>query len=39
MEQKVLQLNFSRPGDEFLQREEEVKLGIKGRVDWEWIYR
>jgi hypothetical protein len=37
--QKVLKLNFSRPGDEFLQREEEVKLGIPGQVDWEWIYR
>ena len=39
MEQKVLRLNYSRPGDEYLQREEEIKLGIKGQVDWEWIYR
>jgi len=39
MVQKVLKLNFSRPGDEFLQREEEVKLGIPGQVDWQWIYR
>lgn len=39
MEQKVLRLNFSRLGDEYLQREEEIKLGIQGQLDWEWVYR
>ena len=37
--QKVLKINFSRPGDEYLQRETEIHLGLKGQVDWEWIYR
>ncbi len=43
---KTLKLNFSRHGDEFEQREEEIRLGIDDRapgippqVDYEWIYR
>lgn len=43
---KTLKLNFSRHGDEFDQREEEIRLGIDGRapgvspqVDYEWVYR
>jgi len=43
---KTLKLNFTRHGDEFDQREEEIRLGIDGRasgvdpqVDYEWIYR
>ena len=43
---KTLKLNFTRHGDEFDQREEEVELGIDGRaagvspqVDYEWVYR
>ena len=39
MEQKVLKLNYSRPGDEYLQREDEIKFGIPGQVDWKWLYR
>ena len=30
---------FTRRGDEFNQREEEIRYGIKGKVDYEWIYR
>ncbi|REJ97195.1 MAG: hypothetical protein DWQ35_03015 [Planctomycetota bacterium] len=43
---KTLKLNFSRTGDEFDQREEEIHLGIDGRapgidaqVDYEWVDR
>lgn len=43
---KTLKLNFSRHGDEFDQREEEIRLGIDAaaagpgpQVDYEWVYR
>jgi hypothetical protein len=36
---KTLQLNFYRPGDEFDAREEEIKLGVKGHPEWQWLYR
>jgi hypothetical protein len=36
---KALKLNFWRPGDEYLEHEEEIRYGIPGRVDYEWVYR
>jgi hypothetical protein len=39
MVRKVLKLNFWRPGDEFDQNEREIRLGIPGEVDSEWIWR
>jgi len=36
---KTLRLNFWRPGDEFNLREEEIRYGIPGEVDYEWVYR
>lgn len=36
---KMLQLNFWRPGDEFLEHESEIRLGIPGEVDYTWAYR
>ena len=36
---KVLQLNFWRPGDQYFEHEEEIRYGIPGGVDYEWVYR
>jgi hypothetical protein len=36
---KTLKLNFWRPGDEYFETEEEIRYGIPGRVDYEWVYR
>ena len=36
---KTLKLNFWKPGDPFLEHEEEVRYGIPGEVDYEWLYR
>ncbi len=36
---KTLKLNFWRPGDQYFENEEEIRYGIPGRVDYEWIYR
>ena len=36
---KTLRLNFWRPGDEYFQREDEIRFGIPGQVDYEWVYR
>jgi hypothetical protein len=36
---KMLQLNFWRPGDEFLEHEGEIRLGLPGEVDYTWAYR
>lgn len=36
---KTLQLNFYRPGDEFDAREEEIKLGVAGHPESQWLYR
>lgn len=36
---KTLKLNFWRPGDEFYEREDEIRFGIPGQVDYEWVYR
>ena len=35
---KTLQLNFSRPGDEFRQRQAEIQLGIPGKPGWDWVF-
>jgi hypothetical protein len=36
---KMLQLNFWRPGDEYLEHEGEIQLGFPGEVDYTWAYR
>jgi hypothetical protein len=36
---KTLQLNFWRPGDDYHEHEREVRFGIPGEVDYQWIYR
>ena len=36
---KTLRLNFWRPGDEFLEDQQEIHFGIPGKVDYEWVYR
>lgn len=37
--QKTLQINFWRPGDAFHEREDEIRLGAPGDVDYRWFYR
>ena len=36
---KHLKLNFWRPGDEFDQHEKEIRYGIPGELDYQWVYR
>lgn len=36
---KMLQLNFWRPGDEYLEHEGEIRLGAPDEVDYAWAYR
>lgn len=36
---KTLKLNFWRPGDEFSPKEREIRYGIPGELDYEWVYR
>ncbi|MEN6457605.1 MAG: hypothetical protein ABFC63_01635 [Thermoguttaceae bacterium] len=36
---KTLKLNFWRPADEFYEHEEEIRYGVPGGVDYEWVYR
>ena len=36
---KTLKLNFWRPGDEYDENESEIRYGIPGQVDYEWVYR
>ena len=36
---KTLRINFWRPGDEFLETEEEIIYGIPGELDYQWMYR
>jgi hypothetical protein len=36
---KTLQLNFWRPGDEYYEHEGEIRYGIPGDVDYQWVYR
>lgn len=39
LQRKILKLNFWRPGDEFNPKEREIRFGVPGGVDYEWIYR
>jgi hypothetical protein len=36
---KTLQLNFWRPGDEFIEDQRVIRYGIPGKVDYSWVYR
>ncbi|MGQ9820820.1 MAG: hypothetical protein ACUVQK_03075 [Thermogutta sp.] len=36
---KQLQLNFWRPGDEFILKESQIRFGIPGQVDYAWVFR
>ncbi len=36
---KTLKLNFWRPGDEYNENEKEIRYGVPGEVDYEWVYR
>ena len=35
---KTLRLNFWRPGDEYREHEREIRYGVPGGVDYEWVY-
>jgi hypothetical protein len=37
--QKTLQLNFWRPGDAYFEDERQIRYGIPGEVDYQWVYR
>ncbi len=36
---KVLKLNFWRPGDEYSVKEAQVRCGVPGQPDYEWVWR
>ncbi len=36
---KTVKLNFWRPGDEYFEHEREIRYGVPGGVDYEWVYR
>ncbi|MEX0585994.1 MAG: hypothetical protein WD176_05090 [Pirellulales bacterium] len=36
---RMLKLNLWRPGDEYLQHEEEIRQGMPTAVDYEWVWR
>lgn len=36
---KTLKLNFWRPGDEFDPKEKDIRVGIPGELDYDWVYR
>ncbi len=36
---KILKLNFWRPADQYYEHEEEIRYGIPGGVDYQWVYR
>jgi hypothetical protein len=36
---KTLKLNFWRPADEYFEHEEEIRYGIPGELDYQWVYR
>jgi hypothetical protein len=36
---KTLKLNFWRPGDQYFEHEDEIRYGVPGGVDYEWVYR
>lgn len=35
---KTLKINFWSPGDEFFLDESEIRYGVPGKVDYEWLY-
>lgn len=37
--QKTLQINFWRPGDEYVEDQRIIRYGIPGKVDYSWVYR
>jgi hypothetical protein len=37
--QKTLKLNFWRPGAEYADHEEQIRYGVPGGLDYEWVYR
>ncbi len=37
--QRTLKLNFWRPGDEFAENEREIRYGVPGELDYEWVWR
>jgi hypothetical protein len=37
--QRTLKLNFWRPSDEFDENEREIRYGVPGEVDYEWVWR
>ncbi len=37
--QKMLVLNFWRPGDEFVEDQRVIRYGMPGKVDYSWVYR
>ncbi len=39
LQRKTLKLNFWRPGDEFDPKEREIRFGVPGELDYEWVYR
>jgi len=39
LQRKTLQLNFWRPADPYYEHEEEIRYGVPGGVDYEWVYR
>jgi hypothetical protein len=36
---KMLRLNFWRPGDEYSMSESQIRYGIPGRPDYEWVWQ
>ena len=36
---KVLKLNFWRPGDQYHEHEDQIRYGLPGGLDYEWVYR
>jgi len=36
---KTLELNFWRPGDEYVEDKRIVRFGAPGKVDYQWVYR
>jgi hypothetical protein len=39
LSRKTLKLNFWRPGDEFFEHEGEIRYGMPGGLDYEWVWR
>ena len=39
LSRKTLKLNFWRPGDHYLEHEEQIRYGVPGELDYQWVYR